>query len=277
MDLNKLKQLNAKRWDSCHIYDDKGPKFNKVAQVLTANQGRYQGVATVLAKQGYNVPWYFIAVAHYREAGFDKSGQPIWSSYLGNGQPWNKKTTITPKGRGPFTSWEEGAIDALMNAAPYAAKNRDWSIGGTLTMLEEYNGLGYAGMDKPSPYIWAGTDQYAQGKYIADGKYNASVVDQQLGCAGILKFMGVFKTAPTGSATVVVGAGAAAATAAAATNQSWWDWALLHWPAVAVTVFGVAFFTDLLFAIYNNEKNRLVVTTTTAPAIQVNDVANTKK
>jgi len=67
--------------------------------------------------------------------------------------------------------------------------NRDWSIGGTLTKLEEYNGLGYAARRQPSPYIWSGTDQYRSGKYIRDGVYDPNAVDNQLGCAGLLLAM----------------------------------------------------------------------------------------
>ena len=56
-------------------------------------------------------------------------------------------------------------------------------------MLERYNGLGYAARGKPSPYIWSGTDQYVSGKYVRDGVYDARVVDQQPGCAGLLLSM----------------------------------------------------------------------------------------
>jgi hypothetical protein len=91
-----------------------------------------------------------------------------------------------PAGRGPFVSWEAAAIDALVNCPPHAARNEDWSIGGTLAKLEEYNGLGYAARGRPSPYIWAGTDQYKSGKYVRDGVYDPNAVDAQPGCAGML-------------------------------------------------------------------------------------------
>lgn len=45
------------------------------------------------------------------------------------------------RGGGPFNSWEEAAIDTLVNCAPYVARNKDWSVGGALLMLEQYNGL----------------------------------------------------------------------------------------------------------------------------------------
>jgi hypothetical protein len=94
-----------------------------------------------------------------------------------------------PSGRGPFASWEDAAVDALVDCAPYAARNKDWSVGSTLTKLEEYNGLGYAARGLPSPYIWSGTDQYKSGKYVRDGVYDPDAVDSQPGCAGLLKAM----------------------------------------------------------------------------------------
>jgi len=38
----------------------------------------------------------------------------------------------------------------------------------------------------PSPYLWAGTNQYRSGKYVRDGVYDPSKVDPQLGCAALL-------------------------------------------------------------------------------------------
>ncbi|XUM22232.1 hypothetical protein ACRAVF_00975 [Bradyrhizobium oligotrophicum S58] len=58
-----------------------------------------------------------------------------------------------------------------------------------MTLLEQYNGLGYARRGVPSPYVWAGTDQYRAGKYVRDGVYDSQAVDRQPGCAGLLKTM----------------------------------------------------------------------------------------
>ena len=90
---------------------------------------------------------------------------------------------------GAFKSWEDAAVDALANCAPHAAKWKDWTAGGTFTLLEEYNGLGYAALGRPSPYVWASTDQYIRGKYIADGHYDPHAIDHQLGCAALLNRM----------------------------------------------------------------------------------------
>lgn len=178
-----LLEQNTIRWQNCHVPADKGPAFAAVANRLTSPEAkaRYQAVEKLTG-----VPWWFVAVVHEREA------SQKWNTQLGQGDPLNKKSTHVPKGRGPFNTWEEGAVDALVNCAPYASKNTDWTPGGALTMLEKYNGLGYFNKGLPSPYIWAGTDQYIKGKYVSDGNFDPNAVDQQLGCAGLLKFMGIF-------------------------------------------------------------------------------------
>lgn len=256
-----LAQKNLERWNNCHISAEKGGAFKRVSDTLSApvNKLRYEAAAKELAKQGYNIPWWFIAVTHYREAGFDQNGSPRWDTYLGNGQALNKKTTIVPKGRGPFKTWEEGATDALVYAPPYAAKNKDWSIGGALAKIEEYNGLGYSNKGIPSPYVWAGTDQYTKGKYISDGVYSPTTVDSQLGCAGILKFMGVFKTAPTGAGTLTGAVVAGGTAVTAASSNSAWTYFTDHWVLIVLAVIGIGIFVDLGIAIYNNEKNQLKV------------------
>jgi hypothetical protein len=115
-----------------------------------------------------------------------------------------------PAGRGPFKSWEDAAVDALNNCAPYAGRNRDWSIGALLTKLEEYNGLGYAARGVPSPYVWAGTDQYRSGKYVRDGVYDPNVIDSQAGCAGLLIAMKALDPSITFTGAVQPASGAPA-------------------------------------------------------------------
>jgi lysozyme family protein len=125
------------------------------------------------------------------------SGPPHWDKQLGQGDPLAHVSVHDPRGRGPFLdhpgdstpgndAWTRGCLDALIECAPYAAKWEDWSIGGVLTLWEEYNGLGYAARGVPSAYVWSGTDQYTSGKYVADHVYRASAIDVQEGCAGIL-------------------------------------------------------------------------------------------
>jgi lysozyme family protein len=145
---------------------------------LVAAKDRYLAIA---AKTG--VPWFVIAVIHEREA------SQSWAANIAQGDPWNRRSIHVPIGRGSFLSFEDAAYDALVRCAPYAARNLDWSAGGTLTALEDYNGEGYFLHGMPSPYIWSGTDQYRSGKYVRDHVFDPNAVDVQLGCAGLILAM----------------------------------------------------------------------------------------
>jgi lysozyme family protein len=172
----QLKAANAERW----LIAKPTRNFTSVANrlVYSAAKMRYQVVS---AKTG--VPWYFIAVVHQRES------SQSWAASLAQGDPWNKVSVHEPIGRGPFKSWEDAAVDALVDCPPHASRNTDWSVGGLLTLLEVYNGAGYAIRHIPSPYIWSGTDQYIKGKYIRDHVFDPDKIDVQLGCAGLLMAM----------------------------------------------------------------------------------------
>jgi lysozyme family protein len=187
VDLAALKEANAKRWETAKMTRN----FLSVAQALVRNDAKPRYLAVSKAT---GVPWYFIAVVHERES------SQSWKASLAQGDPWNEVSHHVPAGHGPFGSWEDAAIDALVSCSPFAARNKDWSVGGLLTMLEEYNGLGYFegpvtrrnGIivarypSQASPYIWAGTNQYFSGKYTADGVFSPTAVDSQLGCAGLI-------------------------------------------------------------------------------------------
>jgi lysozyme family protein len=171
MDTKELIAANAKRWAAAKTTRN----FDAAARRLVAAKAHYKAV-----EKATGVPWGIIAVIHEREA------SQSWSGSLAQGDPWDKVSVHVPAGRGPFPSWEAAAIDALVNCAPHAARWKDWSTGGALTLLEQYNGLGYARRGLPSPYVWAGTDQYTKGKYTSDGRFDPEAVDKQLGCAGLL-------------------------------------------------------------------------------------------
>lgn len=239
VDTVKLKAANARRWAAAKL--TRGPEFIPVARRLVANKARFQAME---GRTG--VPWFVIAVIKERESGAD----PQWLKSIAQGQTWSKRSTIVPIGRGPFKSWEDAAYDALVNCPPYAAKNKDWTPGGMLTVLEGYNGFGYAARGLPSPYIWSGTDQYKAGKYVADHVFDPNVVDSQLGCAGLLLAMQAIDPsiqfeAPKPAVTkadagkvVVAGTVATGVTAAAHQGWDWWQWGLLGLGLVALGAAG---------------------------------------
>jgi len=169
---------NQERWDQATFKAAASKQAASVAKNLVAAKDIYLKISV---KTG--VPWYVIAVIHQRESG------QRWDRSIAQGDRFDRPSIHVPKGRGPFSSFEEAAVDALVDCAPYASKWTDWSAGGCLTLLELYNGLGYANKGLPSPYIWSGTNQYKSGKYVSDGVFDPNVVDTQLGCAVILDCM----------------------------------------------------------------------------------------
>lgn len=225
-DLVKLRAANQKRWAAMTVHASLIPSIDKTARKLVAPEAKTRFLAV---QKRTGVPWWFIAVVDDRET------SERWNLSIAQGDPWNKVSRHVPSGRGPFKSWEDAAEDALVHCPPYAALNKDWSIGGALTMLERYNGLGYANKGVPSPYIWASTDQYEHGKYVADRVYDPKAVDHQIGCAALLKRMALLDVSvgvpasapakpapkaepkpvpgplPTGKGAVVVAGSAAAA------------------------------------------------------------------
>lgn len=200
VDVAKMKAANAARWDKMHVMAARLPALHLVAVRLCAPSAKAMYLR-IQAETG--VPWFVVAVIHEREAG----GPPHWDKHLGQGDPLAHKTIHEPAGRGPFLgddAFYRGALDALHNCAPFAAKWKDWSIGGTLTILEDYNGIGYFLHGVPSAYVWSATDQYVSGKYVADHDYRPGVVDVQEGCAALIACMAlVDKSVVLGGPVVV--------------------------------------------------------------------------
>src|SRR5690348_11767625 len=124
-DITALKAANAERWQRCHVLPEWHRILDTVAHRLVNAKSRYENVRTASA-----VPWPMIAAIHQRES------SQSWKAGLANGDPWNHVSIHVPRGRGPFTSWELAAEDALEHCSPFAARWEDWSIGGALTLLE---------------------------------------------------------------------------------------------------------------------------------------------
>lgn len=237
----KMIAANAERWHSASYSVAALSRARKSAATMITHRARYEAIA-----RATGVPWWAIACIHYRESNFD------FSTNLANGEPWSVKTKLVPAGRGPFRSFEDAARDALVNCAPYLAQWRDWSIGGALTALEAYNGLGYALRGRVSPYVWSGTSHYVAGKFVRDGVFSPRAVDKQLGCAVLLAALkhyyniDVFAPAPTARpaspsvATASVGITAAAVSAGAGVAAAdGWDWTALAAGAGVVLGVGV--------------------------------------
>lgn len=164
----------AEQWDKMEIKSSRLPEFKDLAKFAVDHKDRYYTI-----ERHTGVPWWLIAVLHRRESDAD------FRTYLGNGDPLNRKTTHVPRGRGPFDSFEDGAVDALHLDGLDAVK--DWRLEKALYYCEIFNGTGYNNRGLPSPYVWGGTSIQRPGKFIADGRWSGAVWDRQPGCAPIIK------------------------------------------------------------------------------------------
>jgi lysozyme family protein len=118
--------------------------------------------------------------------------------YFGNGQRLTMRTTIVPKGRGPFQDNIEGfirgALDALhLDGLDQIAKTSEgWSMPRACYEHTTFNGWGYGIL---SPYVFGGTTVQRRGKYVRDGVYDPNVMDPQLGTLAIMEEL--FKQDPS--------------------------------------------------------------------------------
>jgi lysozyme family protein len=150
---------------------------NATAAQLLKYKPRYLNVASATG-----VPILLLAALHNRESDAN------FNTYLGNGEPLSRVTRLVPKGRGPFSSWEAGAKDGLH--VDLLDQVSDWSWPKALYYGELWNGFGprdYHGIN--TGYLWAGTNHYTCGKYVADGKWDGAYVDTQLGIVPVMKRM----------------------------------------------------------------------------------------
>jgi lysozyme family protein/peptidoglycan hydrolase-like protein with peptidoglycan-binding domain len=170
----ELKPEYAGFWRSMQVRPERTGEVDRIARTLLGHKPRYEEVARTTG-----VPWSVIAVLHQRESDAD------FRTYLGNGEPLNRKTRIVPAGRGPFPTWEAGAIDALQYDA--LDKVREWTPERACYEIEKFNGFGYRGKHVNSPYLWSYSNIYSSGKYVSDGQFSPSAVDQQCGAMPVLK------------------------------------------------------------------------------------------
>ena len=177
-------------WDTTKIIRD-AAELDRVAKKIQLNKSVYERV-----EKATGVPWQLVAVIHLREAGEQDIGR--WQCVLHNGEPivgTSKKTKLVPAGCGPFATWHDAAVHAL--AQKGFDKIKSWPVSRMLWALEPYNGYGYRIKGLRSPYLWASTNHQQPGKYIRDHVFDPHVMDDQVGAAAQLKFLGVGQKSAT--------------------------------------------------------------------------------
>jgi lysozyme family protein len=156
-------------------------ELDEACDTLLEQRAAYQALSNATS---HGTPVAFLMAIAYREM----SGNT--HCFLGNGQSLSRRTTIVPKGLGPWLqpypqNFVAGGLMALhidgvdavvMNGLPIAAYES-----------EALNGFGYMNRGLPSPYVFGGTNIQKPGKYVADGEFDSSEMDSQLGTLAIME------------------------------------------------------------------------------------------
>lgn len=182
------------RFTACVIREERAAEVDALVDAVWADRNRYKKVGEPL-----NIPWFVVAALHQMDTGGD------FTVHLHNGDPLTERTQHLPDGR-PVTGeppfrWEDSASDALQ--LRHFELWTDWSIAGTLFLLEGHGGWGYRlhHPEVPSPYLWNASTHYTQGKYVTDDTWSETGVAQCCGVAVLLRRLaerGMIKFASTG-------------------------------------------------------------------------------
>ena len=167
---------------SCKVRESRIGDVDRLIDRMVAARPRYAALEATLG-----TPWYFVGAIHSLE-----SAQRL-DRHLHNGDLLTARTTHEPKGRPqrgkpPFT-WEVSAQDALTMKRLHEWD--DWSVGGVLYKLEQYNGWGYRQFhpEVRTPYLWSFSQHHVKGKYVADRVFDPEAVSLQCGAAVLLRRM----------------------------------------------------------------------------------------
>ncbi|HEY2374088.1 MAG TPA: hypothetical protein VGH82_16330 [Gaiellaceae bacterium] len=169
-------------WKTCEIRPPHAREVDQLVDRIVAHKDRYRK-----AGNARGVPWHVVGVIHMLE------GSGNFHTHLHNGDPLTARTVNVPAGRPktgrpPFT-WEASAEDALVFDG--LSRWTNWSVPGTLFVLERFNGFGYRrrDIDIPSPYLWSFSNHYTRGKFIRDRVFSATAISKQCGAAVLLSRM----------------------------------------------------------------------------------------
>ena len=151
------------------ILPGKEGECRTAAMKVLRGKARYQNAGALCG-----APWEVIGIIHLMESGCSFNRQIV------NGEFWNLKTRLYPPNLGPWDSWEDAAFSGMMRFRKRFPAV--WSVGTIGLFLERWNGMGYASREVNSPYLWSMSNHgEGAGKFVSDGKYDASAVSDQVG------------------------------------------------------------------------------------------------
>lgn len=187
--LSSLKAIYRELYQVMEVDYGKTNQLGHICDRIKKNKILYDEIEEIT-----NVPWWFVGAIHYMECGLR------CDRHFYNGNALTSRTTDEPKDRPAFEpadgkcyTFVESAVSALEEKGFDDVK--DESLEAWLWRAHLYNGFGavpYLGRDGKksylyTPYLWAGTSVYKQGKFVSDGKYDPEAISQQLGAAPIIR------------------------------------------------------------------------------------------
>lgn len=134
-------------------------------------------------QEAIGVPAIFIATSFEREASSNFTLNPA------QGWPLTSRSKIIPN-NGPFRDWHTAALEAyrLNGLDKVGAGNWTWEL--ICFYGEMFNGFGYRDYhNMHTPYLWGWTNIQQPGKYVSDGKFDATHFDEQMGMIPVARRM----------------------------------------------------------------------------------------
>jgi lysozyme family protein len=119
-------------------------------------------------------------------ASFEREASSNFRLSPAQGDPWDQPSIHVPAHRGPFPNFTAAQIDAYHLDGLDKIGLANWIWERSCYEWELFNGFGYRAHGVHSPYLWAGSNIYTGGKYVADGVWSASAIDSQLGVIPIM-------------------------------------------------------------------------------------------
>jgi lysozyme family protein len=119
-------------------------------------------------------------------ASFEREAASNFRLSPAQGDPWDRVSENVPRGEGPFPSFAAAQKRAYQidHLDQVGAANWTWPL--SCYFWELFNGFGPRNHGRHTGYLWAGTNIYTGGKYVADGVWDSSADDKQLGVIPIM-------------------------------------------------------------------------------------------
>ena len=114
-------------------------------------------------------------------ASFEREASSNFRLGPAQGDPIDRASVHVPRGIGPFGTWTAAQVKAYQIDGLDKIGLSNWLWARSCYEWELFNGFGYRSHGIHTPYLWAGTNIYTRGKYVADSVWSAGAVDEQLG------------------------------------------------------------------------------------------------